>query len=329
MALRLLLPCNKSREDTKRRSSMTDERWGLILAGGEGSRLRPMTLRIEGDDRPKQFCRVLGGATLLEETRRRAALLLPPDQTLIVVTRPHERFYASLLATAPAGCVVVQPESRGTAAAILYGLLRIAAKAPTAALALLPSDHYVSDDAAFMAHVDVAFEAVGARPDLVVLLGFEPDRPEPEYGWIEPGDPVEGGRWSGLFRVRRFWEKPHRSLAEKLLAGGGLWNSFVIVARVTALLALIRASVPALYKAFMGGLPAINRAREAEAFRAVYRRIPSMNFSEAVLARRPSNLAVLKVSGVVWNDLGDPARVRATLARAGIEPEWARPAALA
>lgn len=60
---------------------MSDERWGIVLAGGEGSRLRPMTLRIEGDDRPKQFCRVVGGTTLLEQTRRRAALLVPPKRT--------------------------------------------------------------------------------------------------------------------------------------------------------------------------------------------------------------------------------------------------------
>jgi hypothetical protein len=80
---------------------------------------------------------------------------------------------------------------------------------------------------------------------------------------------------------------------------------------------------PALFEAFTSGLPAINRPSEAEAIRALYRRIPSVNFSEAVLARRPSNLAVLKVSGVVWNDLGDPGRVMATLAHAGIEPEWA------
>lgn len=80
---------------------MSDERWGIVLAGGEGTRLRLMTLRIEGDDRPKQFCRVVGGTTLLEQTRRRAALLVPPQRTLIVVTQAHERFYTPLLATAP------------------------------------------------------------------------------------------------------------------------------------------------------------------------------------------------------------------------------------
>jgi mannose-1-phosphate guanylyltransferase len=53
---------------------MSDDRWGIVLAGVEGSRLRLMTLRIEGDNRPKQFCRVVGGTTLLEQTRRRGPL---------------------------------------------------------------------------------------------------------------------------------------------------------------------------------------------------------------------------------------------------------------
>ena len=72
--------------------------WAVILAGVDGTRLKSLTRRIAGDDRPKQFCSVLGGATLLEETQRRAALELPKERILFLVNQVHECFYAPLLA---------------------------------------------------------------------------------------------------------------------------------------------------------------------------------------------------------------------------------------
>lgn len=302
------------------------ERWGLILAGGDGIRLRPLTLKIAGDDRPKQFCSVVGGKTLLEQTRRRCALSIPPHRTLVAVTRAHERFYASLLADIPARCMVVQPENRGTASAILYAMLRLATMAPTHPVAVFPSDHYVSDDEAFMAHVDAAFNTALTRPDLVILLGITPEGPEVEYGWIEPAAPITGQPRAPC-RVRRFWEKPSPALARALWSRGCLWNSFVMVARVPAFLALIRQAIPDLYRVFANVLPAINTPGEGAAIRALYSRIPTINFSRQVLETRPANLAVLRVSGVSWSDLGAPHRVRATLARAGIRAAWIEPAA--
>src|SRR5207247_6076241 len=91
----------------------------VVLAGGDGTRLRSLTRQLAGDDRPKQFCHLLSAETLLAATRRRARRLIAPGSLFTVVTRKHERFYRPELADAAPGTVVVQPESRGTAPAIL------------------------------------------------------------------------------------------------------------------------------------------------------------------------------------------------------------------
>jgi len=304
-------------------SMLTESRCALVLAGGEGSRLRELTRRVVGDDRPKQFCPLLGGATLLEETLDRVGRLIPPAHVRIVLQEAHAPYYTPLLSTVPAENLVVQPVNRGTAPAVLYGVLRLGTAKLAGPLAIFPSDHYVSDDERFMARVDMAFHVIRARPDLVVLLGVTPETPEQEFGWIEPGETLPGSWPEPVRRVRRFWEKPPAALARQLMETGCLWNSFVMIAYPFTLLALLRQALPWMVDAFLRLRPRLNSVWELSGARRLYSTLPNTDFSTHILASRAANLAVLTLDGVSWSDLGRPGRVLAALAQAGTTPEWA------
>jgi mannose-1-phosphate guanylyltransferase len=291
----------------------------VILAGGDGVRLSAFSREVFGYHLPKQFCPLFEGETLLQQTMRRVSLLVPPAQTLTVLNRAHRQFYSPLLHGTAPGNLFIQSENRGTAPAILCALLRLVETGHHGPVAIFPSDHYVSDDSAFMLHVATAFRAVARSPQLTVLLGIAPAGPETEYGWIEPGSPLAlptavTGKFS---RIRRFIEKPSAEVARDLYDRNYLWNSFVLIANPTTLLSLIARALPELYDTFSGVRPFFGGAAETEILQTVYRQLPSEDFSALVLAEFPAEFSVLPVNGVNWSDLGDPKRLVAAISNSG------------
>lgn len=287
---------------------LSRQRFAVILAGGDGKRLLPFTRRIHGDDRPKQFSTVLGGETLLRQTRSRVSQIVSPARTHVVVTKAHERFYRDELRELSADTIAVQPFNHGTSQAILFCLLRIDKLDPDAVVAFFPSDHHFQDGMAFSNQIHQAFEMAEAHEDEVVLLGIEADSPETSYGWIEPGEPLDAG-----FRVRRFWEKPTKHLASKLMKRGCLWNSFVMIGTAGAFLELFSEQLPELFRKFRGRSDDFLTAHESQAVRELYAASDASNFSEAVLAKSTERLAVLPGRQLGWSDLGEPARVLSVL----------------
>jgi len=297
-------------------------RAAIILAGGEGLRMRSVTRFITGrDDVPKQFCPMMDGLTWFENTRNRVTQLFPVERSFIVLKKSHRRFYKPLLGDLHRSQIVEQPCDRGTAPAILSGILRAKRLGPDATVAIFPSDHYVSDDLRFMRQVERSFDAVDEHPGLVVLLGIAPDKVETSYGWIEPAAPVSA--WTPkLFRVKRFWEKPRWELARTLLAGGCLWNSAVIVARASVLEAMIAEHAPALFHTFKKTLGQVTTLDEEHTYEFLYRKLDAVGFSEQVLSQAPSSLAVRLVEDVQWSDLGEPQRLINTLQNSKSRPAW-------
>ena len=297
-------------------------RWSVVLAGGDGVRLRALTRFICGDDRPKQFCPLLGERTLLEQTRRRAEQTIPPEQTLFAVTRAHQDYYLGDLGDQPSQRVV-QPCNKGTAPGILYSLLHIARMDRNGLVAILPSDHYYSPEASFTATLESAFEIAQARPQSVVLLGARPKGPEVDYGWIELGETACGSH-AEIFHVAGFHEKPSLRVAEHLLSKGCLWNTFVMVGHVHAFMELAWQFAPHILEVVGSESMLPPLGGEARIADGLYDRIAPTDFSRQILSPGASRLVTLPLGVVEWNDLGDSDRVFSTLLALDTRlPHWA------
>jgi mannose-1-phosphate guanylyltransferase len=295
-------------------------RWGIILAGGDGTRLRALTANV-WRDRPKQFCPILSDRTLLDETRRRAEQSIPPEQILFSVVQAHQRYYLPILEERLPQ-TIVQPSNKGTAPAILSALMRIAQADENAIVSILPCDHYYAPESNFTNALDSALNIAQERIDSVVLLGVQPNEPEIEYGWIEIGEAVN--RHSELFRVQGFEEKPPLALAQSLLRRGSLWNTFVMVGHVRAFLDMAWETVPILVALLESRYLTSRGDAEICIPASIYSRIPPTDFSRKILAFATDRLLTLRLKDTKWSDLGDPSRVLVTLLeKDGDLPVWA------
>jgi len=297
--------------------------WAIVLAGGEGIRLRPLTRIACGDERPKQYAALVDSRSLLRHTLDRVALGIPAERTVVVTKRQHSKYMpADLQGTPP--FVLVQPEDRGTAAGVLLPTQWIHWRDPDAIVTVFPSDHYVTDEGAFMAHVSGVASFVAEHPHLCVLLGVPPTSADSGYGWIRPGARLGTVGGEPVHRVHQFWEKPSEYGAQAAYASGYLWNTFIVVARASTLLAAGRQLVPKLAQRLAVLEPFFGTTDEEWAMHQAFALAPRADFSRAILEVSSRFLAVARLPHVGWSDWGTPERVIQTLSAAGISPPWLR-----
>lgn len=291
--------------------------WALILAGGDGSRLRALTTKPCGTAVPKQFCSLDGGPSLLEDAILRASTIVPPERICTVVAHQHRQWWSEIgeLNRLPQRNLFVQPRNRGTAIGILYSILHILAKDPEATIVMLPSDHYVREEPVLADALRLAVQRVEEGQDRPVLLGIEPDDSDTDLGYILPGGPDLAGGQS----VAKFIEKPSVDIAGDLIEQGGLWNAFIIAGSAQTLLNMfmprysqvVMEMQVILRRGWSMGLPAGGWPSLVD----LYTRLPSLDFSRDILEEKVASLCVLRVPPCGWSDLGTPRRVAATLQR--------------
>lgn len=295
--------------------SVNPHRWALVLAAGEGRRLRALTTTSAGVSVPKQFCSLRGGSSLLDDAVRRAQAIVVPQHVCAVVAAEHRRWWESLSESLPAANIIVQPDNCGTANGLLLPLLHIVRRDPEAMLLVLPSDHYVRNEdvlAAAMENAAAHLEGSG-RAD-IVMLGLAPEDADTEFGYILPADCAATG---GVWHIGSFAEKPERSRACELIDQGGLWNSFIFMTRAQTLVELFEQRFPEIVMEMRGVLEHSGHDPEGgSSLVGLYRQLPAIDFSRDVVERCAGQFKVMRVPPCGWSDLGTPRRVAEVLNRA-------------
>ncbi len=268
--------------------------WAVIMAGGSGTRFWPLSRRM----RPKQLLALSGTErSLLGETVHRIAPLIPPERVIVVTAAHLAAETRRELPELPAENVLAEPIGRNTAPCVGWAASHIKRRDPEALIAILAADHHIGDEPAFLAILRRALEA--ASDGELVAIGITPTRPETGYGYLELGENLA----EGVFRARRFVEKPNRGRAEQFLAAGNyLWNSGMFFFRATAILDAIRTHLPGLSEALERFDRAASEGHETELVSNEYGSLPSVSIDHGVM-EKAEHVAVVP-GDFGWSDVG-------------------------
>ncbi len=277
---------------------MTEHTYAVIMAGGGGTRLWPISRR----ESPKQLLPLLGKETLFQSTVSRLEKLFPPARILVVTVEEQARIMQEQVPSIPKENYLIEPAPRGTASVVGLAAAVLKKRDPQAVMAIQTADHHIRNQDLFQYLLRTAFEV--AKREYLVTLGITPTFPSTGYGYIQQGDALDGDYKYPVYAVKRFVEKPDEVTAQKLLRSGDhSWNSGMFVWRVDTILEEIEKQMPELFRSVNEIVSAWDSPQREEVIQKLWYDLKSQTVDYGVM-EKAERVAVLPAGGLGWSDVG-------------------------
>ncbi|MBW6410485.1 mannose-1-phosphate guanylyltransferase [Clostridium weizhouense] len=270
--------------------------YGLILAGGKGSRLYPLSRA----NQPKQFLKVINEKSFLVNTVDRIKSLIDKENIYVVTNKDYKDKIKEEIKEINEENIFIEPENKETATCIGLSAVKLLKQDADAVMVVLPSDHYIQGEKEYIDTLSQAVDMANKRR-CIVTLGIEPTRPETGYGYIEMGDRTSGN--ISTYKIARFTEKPNLEVAKDfILKGTYLWNSGMFIFRADVILREIEKYLPKMHKSLMEIYKHVGEDDEEVVIKQEYSLIDGISIDFGVM-QRTRKAYVIKCD-FNWDDIG-------------------------
>lgn len=272
---------------------------GLVMAGGRGERFWPLST----EEKPKQFLNLLGVDTMIQMTVKRLLKIIPIERIFIVTAEKYMALIREQLPFLPVRNIIVEPVARNTAPCILFSAFLIEKYYKNATIAVLPSDHLIKDEEAFIKTLKSAEEFIKKEHNSIITLGIIPDRPETDYGYIKYNGAEEKVQGFKIYHTERFVEKPNIETAKGYIKDGSyLWNSGIFVWKASTIKNLTKKFLPKTFESIREISDSFHKDNFNEVLRSKYNQVDSISVDYGIMEKADKIYVIPSDFG--WDDVG-------------------------
>lgn len=268
------------------------KKYGIILAGGDGTRLWPLSRK----DRPKQFLNLYGESSMVVETVKCVENVIQRENIFVVTRKNQEELMRKHIKTLiPSGNIIVEPEAKSTAASVGYAATKIEQQYGDGLMCIFSCDSYIENTDAFTKTVNRAI-TVGEKENKIVCIGVKPLYPSINFGYIK----INKNSNRYVFDIEKFIEKPNHKKAEEYYKDGNyLWNTGITVSKISVILNSFKKLMPEYYLKLQEIKDNIDEQKMLSNF---YSNIENISISRAIFEKE-RNIKVV-IGYFKWMDVG-------------------------